>query len=314
MKARSRSIHLSVHIHKDPAAMAERAAHILAAACEEAVAERGVFRIALSGGQTPIPLFRLLAARDWADRLPWDKMTFFWVDERCVGPEHPDSNYGLARRELLSHVPATHFYRMRGDIDPVEAAVKYEQQIRQDFNIGPNDLPRFDFMILGMGDDGHTGSIFPNSPALAERKRLVIDQYVPERKADRLTLTLPVINNSRCCMFLVTGKEKHQVLSQVLDLLAEPPQRRGPAGPLLFLRMLSAPPSHAPGHPRAAALPGSGPRGYAPFSCYCLPSGTGQADPGGRRLSRHPGRARPGRLQARSRPPSPAGAAAGPWP
>ena len=180
------------------------------------------FRIALSGGQTPIPLFRLLAASDWADRLPWDKMNFFWVDERCVGPDHPDSNYGLARRELLSHVPATHFYRMRGDIDPVEAAVKYEQQIRQDFNIGPNDLPRFDFMILGMGDDGHTGSIFPNSPALAERKRLVIDQYVPERKADRLTLTLPVINNSRCCMFLVTGKEKHQVLGQVLDLLAEP--------------------------------------------------------------------------------------------
>ena len=221
MKARSRSIHLSVHIHKDPAAMAERAAHILAAACEEAVAERGVFRIALSGGQTPIPLFRLLAASDWADRLPWDKMNFFWVDERCVGPDHPDSNYGLARRELLSHVPATHFYRMRGDIDPVEAAVKYEQQIRQDFNIGPNDLPRFDFMILGMGDDGHTGSIFPNSPALAERKRLVIDQYVPERKADRLTLTLPVINNSRCCMFLVTGKEKHQVLGQALDLLAK---------------------------------------------------------------------------------------------
>lgn len=160
------------------------------------MAERGVFRIALSGGQTPIPLFRLLAASDWADRLPWDKMNFFWVDERCVGPDHPDSNYGLARRELLSHVPATHFYRMRGDIDPVEAAVKYEQQIRQDFNIGPNDLPRFDFMILGMGNDGHTGSIFPNSPALAERKRLVIDQYVPERKADRLTLTLPVINNS----------------------------------------------------------------------------------------------------------------------
>ena len=96
MKARSRSIHLSVHIHKDPAAMAERAAHILAAACEEAVAERGVFRIALSGGQTPIPLFRLLAASDWADRLPWDKMSFFWVDERCVGPDHPDSNYGLA--------------------------------------------------------------------------------------------------------------------------------------------------------------------------------------------------------------------------
>ena len=224
MQGRSRSIHLSVHIHKDPAAMAERAAHILAAACEEAVAERGVFKIALSGGQTPIPLFSLLAASDWADRLPWDKMTFFWVDERCVGPEHPESNYGLARRELLSHVPAMHFFRMRGEADPVEAAVKYEQQIRNDFNLGPQELPRFDFMLLGMGEDGHTGSIFPNSPALAEKKRLVIDQYVPERKADRLTLTLPVINNARCCMFLVTGAEKHDVLSRALNLLAEAPR------------------------------------------------------------------------------------------
>ncbi len=222
MKGRSRSIHLSVHIHKDPAAMAERAAHILAAACEEAVAERGVFKIALSGGQTPIPLFSLLAASDWADRLPWDKMTFFWVDERRVGPEHPESNYGLARRELLSHVPAMHFFRMRGEADPVEAATRYEQQIRNDFNLGPQELPRFDFMLLGMGEDGHTGSIFPNSPALAEKKRLVIYQYVPERKADRLTLTLPVINNARCCMFLVTGAEKHDVLSRALNLLAEP--------------------------------------------------------------------------------------------
>ena len=213
MQARSRSIHLSVHIHKNPSAMAERAAHILAAACEEAVSERGVFKIALSGGQTPIPLFRLLAASDWADRLPWEKITFFWVDERCVGPDHPDSNYGLARREMLAKLPVTHFFRMRGEMDPVKAAVLYEEQIRADFNIGPNEVPRFDFMLLGVGDDGHTGSIFPNSPALMERKRLVIDQYVPERKADRLTLTLPVINNSRCCMFLVTGKEKHDVLS-----------------------------------------------------------------------------------------------------
>ena len=200
MSGLSRSIHLTVHIHKDPAAMAERAAHILAAACEEAVAERGVFKIALSGGQTPIPLFRLLSGRDWADRLPWDKMTFFWVDERCVSPEHQDSNYGLARRELLGHVPATHFFRMRGEEDPVEAARKYEQLLRTDFSLGPQDLPRFDFMLLGMGEDGHTGSIFPNSPAL----------------------TLPVINNARCCMFLVTGGEKHDVLSRALNLLAQP--------------------------------------------------------------------------------------------
>ncbi|MBQ9406744.1 MAG: 6-phosphogluconolactonase [Desulfovibrio sp.] len=222
MSGLSRSIHLTVHIHKDPAAMAERAAHILAAACEDAIAERGVFRIALSGGKSPLPLFRLLAGKDWVDRLPWDKINVFWVDERCVGPDHPDSNYGLARRELLNHVSTMHFFRMRGDADPVEAANKYEQQIRSEFHIGPNELPRFDFILLGMGDDGHTGSIFAKSPALAERKRLVIDQYVPECKADRLTLTLPVINNARCCMFLVNGKEKHAVLSQALNLLSEP--------------------------------------------------------------------------------------------
>lgn len=221
MITRSRSIHLSVHIHKDPAAMAERAAHIIADLCEEAVAERGVFSLALSGGLTPIPLFRLLSGPDWAERLPWDKFAIYWVDERCVGPEHPDSNYGMARRELLANVPATHFYRMKGEGNPVEAAQSYELMLREHFKT-PTELPRFDFVLLGMGDDGHTGSIFPGSPALVEKKRLVIDQYVPERKADRLTLTLPVLNNARCCMFMITGKEKHHVLRKALDLLEKP--------------------------------------------------------------------------------------------
>lgn len=235
----SRSIHLSLHIHNNPEAMAERAAHIFAAACEEAVEERGAFKVALSGGQTPAPFFRLLAKSDWADRLPWDKMTFFWVDERCVGPDNPQSNYGLARRELLSHVPATHFYRMRGDEDPVEAAARYEKLIREDFGLGANELPRFDFMLLGMGEDGHTASIFPNSPLLEEKKRLVADVYVPERKADRITLTLPVLNNARCCMFLVNGAEKHKALSRVLNLLDEPDlpaqKVRPPAGDLIWI-------------------------------------------------------------------------------
>lgn len=218
----SRSVHLSLHIHKDPEAMAERAAHIFANACEEALAERGVFRVALSGGNTPLPLFRLLSRSDWADRLPWNDINFYWVDERCVGPDQPESNYGMARRELLSNVPATHYYRMRGDEDPVTAAKKYEEQLRRDFNLAENELPRFDFMLLGMGADGHTGSLFPSSPMLKDEKRLVSDVYVPELKADRITLTLPVINNSRCCMFMVSGKEKHETLTRVLDILAEP--------------------------------------------------------------------------------------------
>lgn len=218
----SRSIHLSLHIHKNPAAMAERAAHIFAEECEHAVNERGIFRVALSGGQTPIPLFRLLAKSDWADRLPWDKINIFWVDERSVGPDHPESNYGMARRELLSHVPATHFFRMRGDSDAVEEANRYEKLIREEFKLSGNELPRFDFMLLGMGADGHTASIFPKSPLIEEKKRLVADVYVPELKSDRISLTLPVINHSRMCMFMVEGSEKHRALSEVLNLLTEP--------------------------------------------------------------------------------------------
>ncbi len=221
MTSISRSTHLSVHIHKDEAAMAERAAHIFAAHCEEAIADRGIFTVALSGGLTPIPLFQLLSSSDWAERLPWNNIAIYWVDERCVGPDHKDSNYGMARRELLSHVSSTRYYRMKGEKKPEDAALEYEELLREHFK-SPTDIPRFDFIILGMADDGHTGSIFPNSPALIEKKRLCIDQYVPERKADRITLTLPVLNNARCCMFLVCGEEKHIALQKSLDLLAPP--------------------------------------------------------------------------------------------
>jgi len=222
MISRSRSIHLTLHIHKDAAAMAERAAHLFAEHCEAAVAERGMFTVALSGGHSPIPLFRLLAGRDWAEHLPWEKIHIYWVDERCVGPEHADSNYGMVRRELLSQVSATHYYRMKGEEAPERAALIYESMLREHFKLEPGEFPRFDFILLGMGDDGHTGSLFAGSPGLREKKRLVIDQYVPERKADRLSLTLPVLNNARCCLFLVNGKEKRGVLAKALDLLAEP--------------------------------------------------------------------------------------------
>lgn len=218
----SRSIHLSLHIHKDPAAMAERAAHLFAAACEEAINERGHFRVAISGGHTPVPLFQLLTKPDWADRLPWDKISIFWVDERCVGPDNPESNYGVARRELLSRVPATRYYRMRGDQEPEKAAADYERLLKEEFNLTRGELPRFDMMLLGMGPDGHTASLFPGSPALAETKRLVTEVYVPEKKEDRITLTLPVINNSRCCLYLVSGAEKRAALGDVLNLLSEP--------------------------------------------------------------------------------------------
>lgn len=236
---RSRSIHLSLHIHKDPSAMAERAAHLLAELCEQAIAERGIFNIALSGGSTPVPLFRLISSPDWAERLPWEKIAVYWVDERCVGPENPQSNYGVARRDLLSHVQATRFYRMKGELDPVDAARAYEDLLRDHFRLLPGEFPRFDCVLLGMGSDGHTASLFPGEPGLYEGDRLVVDQYVRSLKTDRLTMTLPVLNNARYCMFLVSGAEKHEVLSRALNLLAEPslPAQlvRPPLGELVWI-------------------------------------------------------------------------------
>lgn len=217
-----RSIHLSLHIHKDPEAMAERAAHLFAAACEEAISERGHYRVAISGGHTPVPFFRLLTVRDWADKLPWDRISIYWVDERCVGPTDPESNYGVARRELLGRLPVINYRRIRGDHSPEQAAADYERLLREDFGLTGNELPRFDMMLLGMGADGHTASLFPGSPALEEKKRLVTETYVPSRHEDRITLTLPVINNSRACMFLVSGSEKRAALGDVLNLLSEP--------------------------------------------------------------------------------------------
>ncbi len=218
----SRSIHLALHIHKDPSAMAERAAHHLAELCEEAIAQRGVFTLALSGGTTPLPLFRLLAGSDWAERLPWDKIILYWGDERCVGPDDPQSNYGMARRELISHVPITWYYRMKGEDDPVKAAMAYEDLLKEHFRLAPGEFPRFDCILLGLGDDGHIASLFPGEQGLEEKERIVVDQYVRSKGTDRLTLTLPTLNNARCCLFMVSGKEKHEVLSRSLDLLAEP--------------------------------------------------------------------------------------------
>lgn len=220
---KNRSIHLSLHILKDPEEMAEEAGQIFSKVCRQAVAERGVFHAALSGGHTPEPFFRLLSHSDWADALPWDKMTFFWVDERAVDPDHPNSNYALAKREFLGLVPATHFYRIKGEENAEEEARRYAGLIRKEFGLEGDELPRFDFMLLGMGADGHTASIFPGSPLLNEKKhKIVADVYIPEKKEERVTLTLPVINNSRCCMFMVNGADKHKALSEVLNLLAVP--------------------------------------------------------------------------------------------
>lgn len=214
----------TLHVESDAAAAAFRAAEVLADRCAEAVRRRGVFTLALSGGSTPVTLFRLLGTEAWKNRIDWVHTRVFWVDERCVAPDDPASNYGVANRELLARVPAEEIFPMDGESDPGEAAVAYEAVLRKHVP-AEKGVPRLDCALLGMGEDGHTASIFPGSPLLEPEAlrsgRLtaaaVAGQASPKPESRRITLTLPMINASRCCLFLVVGEAKRERLRQALD-------------------------------------------------------------------------------------------------
>jgi 6-phosphogluconolactonase len=186
-------------------------------AAADAIGNRGVFRIALSGGTTPVRLFRALAEPPCRDRPDWARTQFFFVDERCVPPDHERSNYRLAKELLFDPlgVPAEHVFRMRGEDDPRHAAAEYESVLEREFG-GQDSVPRFDFILLGLGADGHTASLFPGTCALEERDRTVVANWVPKQNEWRLTLTLPVLNASRWDVFLVTGAEKSGVVAKAV--------------------------------------------------------------------------------------------------
>jgi 6-phosphogluconolactonase len=190
------------------------------AVCSDAIKERGRFTVALSGGQTPKPLHYLLTK---SGQIDWSKVYVFWGDERCVPPDHQDSNYGMAFDMLLSHVPleANQIFRMRGEIPPQEAAVEYQHALVSFFG---GQLPRFDLMIQGMGADGHTASLFPHNAALHVQDQWVIAPHVDKLDAWRITLTTPVINNAHNIMFMVTGADKAPALLQVLRGESNPDQ------------------------------------------------------------------------------------------
>jgi len=202
--------------------MAEKSAEILLKRCQQAIAERGMCSVCLSGGNTPVPLYRLLSTPAWLDRLPWEKIAFYWVAEHHVPPDDEASIYGVARRELLHLSPSTRFYRIRGELPPEEAARTYEKLLVDHFGLNEGEYPVFDVILLGLSPVGHTASLHAGGVALTEKKRLVVDEYLPEIKEDRISLTLPVFNNARACLCMVSGKEKHPVLARVLNLLAPP--------------------------------------------------------------------------------------------
>ena len=224
--------------------MALAAARLFAAHVEQAAARRGVARIAISGGSTPQATFKLLAdpAQPFLATLPWDKLQLFWVDERCVPPDHPESNYGVCRDLLLTKVPIpeSNVFRMEGELNPEEAASRYESTLRNVMKLEGAESPAFDLVVLGMGPDGHTASLFPETEALNELGRLVVANHVPQKDTWRITLTWPVINQAFEVAFEVEGKGKTDVVAEVLtgprDPERLPSQLIRPAnGKLLYL-------------------------------------------------------------------------------
>jgi len=209
----------------ESAGLMDAAAREIAAAARQAVEEQGRFAWALSGGSTPRGLFRLLASEAWRDRMPWPAIHFFWGDERHVPPDHPESNFRMAREAMLDAVPVPpeNIHRIRAEEpDAQRAAAEYEATLRSFFNSVPEDWPRFDLILLGLGQDGHTASLFPGSPAVHERERLVVAPWVESQRTFRITLTPPVLNHARRAIFLVAGEDKAEALHEVIQGESDP--------------------------------------------------------------------------------------------
>ncbi len=225
-------------------AVAEAAAQLFTDSATQAVSARGRARIAISGGSTPKRMFALLAdsGKPYSTEVPWEKLDLFWVDERCVPPTDSESNFKMTKEALLDHVPlpSANVHRMQGETDPAQAAASYESDIRNTFKLEGAETPTFDLVLLGMGDDGHTASLFPHTEALHEEGLIVTANHVPQKDTWRITLTKPVINQGREVVFLIEGAAKAAVLAEVLlgpyDPEARPSQLIRPAsGRLSFL-------------------------------------------------------------------------------
>jgi len=196
------------------------AAEKIVKAAQEAIADRGQLAFALAGGSTPKKLYTLLATDTFRSQIPWDAIHFFWGDERHVPPDHHDSNYRMARETLLAHVPVPedHVHRIPGEMqDAEEAADCYERELQEFFQLPPGKKPRFDLILLGMGPDGHTASVFPGTSAVHETTRCVVAPWVEKFSTFRITLTPAVLNEAAQVMFLVSGHDKAETLRSVLE-------------------------------------------------------------------------------------------------
>ena len=206
---------MEIVIKPDLVALSEYAAELFVARAGADTENGGRFSVALSGGSTPKELYRLLASASVRERIDWARVYFFFSDERCVPPDSPESNYRMADETLLTplEVPDSNIFRWHGEEKPEKAAADYEFEIKSFFR---SDMPVFDLVLLGMGSDGHTASLFPHSPALHESESLAVSNWVEKLNSFRLTFTYRLINNAANVMFLVAGKDKAEVLARVL--------------------------------------------------------------------------------------------------
>jgi 6-phosphogluconolactonase len=203
-------------VWKNSEAMSVAAAHFFVAACHQAIAKQGRFSVALSGGSTPRRLYELLATPEFNKNIPWKNVFLFWSDERFVPHTSPESNYNMVKESLLDHIdiPPRNIFPVPISGNPDQCARQYEMNIKKFFD---NKPPSFDWILLGTGADGHTASLFPNTPVLAESRRSIKEVWVADKQTWRITFSFPLINRSKQIIFLVAGKEKAHVINAVFN-------------------------------------------------------------------------------------------------
>ena len=219
----------NIEIVSDPESLAQRSIRVFVADAQKAIKAKDTFYVAISGGNTPKRFFELLGESPQASSLPWDKIQLFWVDERYVRPDSQWSNYKLAVDTFLTRVaiPKANVHRIPTEDEDFNAAAhRYEETIRELFGLGAGKVPEFDLILLGMGSDGHTGSLFPNSYAAFDTEDLACVVYVLDEKLNRITLTHPVLRAASHLLVLVCGQEKAEILKTVLT--SEPDEVRYP--------------------------------------------------------------------------------------